>query len=243
MYYKFEEELKEAVILERPNRFIMNILIDGKVQKAHCPSTGKIGRFSFKNTPCLVSLSHSKTRKTKFTVEAISPQKPEAKRKTWIGINQGKMNSYIEFFLRNGFFKDMVSRGEDVLREKKLGNSRIDFKIHNYYVEVKTFLRYIPRGDLEYVGDENRFNSLERLIKHYGDLAKHAKSENGKAIVLISNMYHAKPFTPPKNSGKTKIAKTVRRAIRDGVENWQVNLKINKKGVYFVDYFKLNLDI
>jgi len=61
--------------------------------------------------------------------------------------------------------------------------------------------------------------------------------------VLISNMYHAKPFTPPKNSGKTEVAKTVRRAIRDGVENWQVNLKINKKGVYFIDYFKLNLDI
>jgi sugar fermentation stimulation protein A len=76
-YYKFKKELQEALIVNRPNRFIMEIMINGKKEKAHCPSTGRIGNFDFKNTPCLVSESDNKTRKTKFTVEAVSSQIPK----------------------------------------------------------------------------------------------------------------------------------------------------------------------
>ena len=125
MYYKFENELKEALIINRPNRFIMEIKINGKVQKAHCPSTGKIGRFSFKDTPCLVSISESEIRKTKFTVEAVSSHKSESKRKQWIGINQAKINKYIEFFLDNGFFEDMVSSKEGVMRRSEEHTSEL----------------------------------------------------------------------------------------------------------------------
>jgi len=81
MFYEFKKELREGIIVDRPNRFIMEIMIDGKRQKAHCPSTGRIGNFDFKNTPCLVSESDNKTRKTKFTVEAVSSQIPEKKNK------------------------------------------------------------------------------------------------------------------------------------------------------------------
>ena len=240
MFYKFEKELEEATIINRPNRFIMEIIVNGKKQKAHCPATGRIGNFDFKNTPCLFSRHNSKTRKTKFTVEAISANKPESKKKPWIGINQGKSNIYIEYFLQKGYFDKMIKNGALVVREKKLGNSRIDFKVKNNFIEVKTFLERISKGTKKYK-DDNAPGTLERLIKHFTDLAKHARRKNGRAIVLLCYMYRAKPFIPPDRSRKTKIEKTVRRAIHDGVENWQVNLKIDKKGVYFLDYFKLKL--
>ncbi len=239
MFYKFEEELEESVIVDRPNRFIMEIMIDGKKEKAHCPSTGRIGNFDFKNTPCLVSKSNNKTRKTKFTVEAISSQIPEKKNKKWIGINQGKSNTYIEFFLKNNFFSEMVDDGENAKREKKLGNSRIDFQIKNNFLEVKTFVGNIPYGNREPAKEGQK--SLDRLIKHFSDLSKFSQEKNGKAIILICNQYNAKEFTPPKNSGGTEISNVVKNAIKNGVENWQVNLKINKTGVYFGEYFKLNL--
>jgi sugar fermentation stimulation protein A len=71
----------EGIIRKRPNRFIMEVEIAGKIELAHCPVTGKIGSFDFKNTPCLLSKSNNPKRKTKFTVEAISAQRPEHKRK------------------------------------------------------------------------------------------------------------------------------------------------------------------
>ena len=235
-YYKFKEKLGEGIIRNHPNRFIMDIEIDGKLEKAHCPVTGKIGSFDFKNTPCLFSISKNPKRKTKYTIEAISKNKPESKRKSWIGINQARSNDYVEFFLKNNFMEKIISKNSEILREKKLGNSRIDFQIGNIFLEVKTFVWNIPGPDQV----KNKPPMvLDRLIKHFSDLAEFAKKENGRAIVLICSQYKAEPFIPPKNSENTEIGKTVRRAISDGVENWQVNLKFTPRGVYFDDYFKL----
>ena len=73
MDYLFKEPLIEGTIKSRPNRFIMNVLVDGKVEKSHCPSTGRIGNLKFEEIPCLLSRSHSPDRKTKYTVEAFLP--------------------------------------------------------------------------------------------------------------------------------------------------------------------------
>ncbi len=239
IFYKFEKELQEAVIVARPNRFIMEIILDGKKEKAHCPVTGKIGRFDFKSVPCLVSCSSNTKRKTRFTVEAISPQDSHSKRKQWIGINQGKSNDYIAFFLENNFFPKISVKDKDIEREKTIGNSRIDFKIGNSYLEVKTLVNNIPFGSLE--TNQNPVTSLGRLIKHFSDLEKYVKKEKGRAVVLLCNQYKAIPFEAPKNSQNTEVGKTVRKATSSGVENWQVNLKFTKKGVYFIEYFKLDL--
>lgn len=75
MQYKFPKKLVKGLIKSRPNRFIMLVEINGKLEKCHCPSTGKIGNIEFKNILCLLSKSDSKNRKTKYTVEAIYPEK------------------------------------------------------------------------------------------------------------------------------------------------------------------------
>jgi len=238
-FYKFDGELEEGVIVARPNRFVMEIVINGKKEKAHCPVTGKIGHFVFKDVPCLVSPSDNPKRKTKFTVEAISPQRPSAKRKQWIGINQGKSNNYVAFFLENNFFPKMIKGTDEVKREKNLRKSRIDFKVGKTFVEVKTLVNNIPFGSPGV--EQSPVTSVDRLIKHFSDLASYVKKENGKAIVLLCNQYKADRFQPPQNSQNTKVGRTVKRATLQGVENWQVNLKFTKKGVYFIEYFKLNL--
>jgi DNA-binding sugar fermentation-stimulating protein len=60
---------------------------------------------------------------------------------------------------------------------------------------------------------------LDRLIKHFQELGEFAKKENGRAVVLICNQYDAVPFVPPKNSEKSKIGRTVKKATKNGVEN------------------------
>ncbi len=87
--YYFPSQLIEGLILDRPNRFIMNVLINGEVKMCHCPSTGKIDSIIFKNIPCLLSKEkgYPKTRKTEYTVEAISLNNLTDIKKYWIGIN------------------------------------------------------------------------------------------------------------------------------------------------------------
>ena len=50
----------------------MNVLVNGELEKCHCPSTGRIGNLRFEDIPCLLSEGKNPDRKTKYTVEAFS---------------------------------------------------------------------------------------------------------------------------------------------------------------------------
>ena len=229
--YIFPEKLTKGLIKSRPNRFIMLVKIKGKLEKCHCPSTGRIGNIEFKNIPCLVSRSENPRRKTKYTVEAISP-----KPKLWVGINQTKANSYIEFFLKNNLLQKMI-KSKEVEREVKLNNSRIDFLVNkNCFIEVKTPLMYLPFGNKK---DDRKFISFERLVRHFNETSFQIK-KGKRAVVLLCYLYDAEKFSPPQKANK-KITNSVRKATSRGLENWQINLKLNEEGVSLIDYFKLDL--
>jgi len=228
--YLFTEELIPGLIKSRPNRFIMLVKINGHIEKCHCPSTGRIGNIEFKNIPCLLSKSNSKIRKTKYTVETIIPQK-----NTCVGINQTKANTYIEFFLQKNLLSKMI-KVKKLKREVKLNTSRIDFLVnHNCFLEVKTLLIHLPFGNKK---ENSKFNSFERLGRHFQEISLQIK-KGQRAIVLLCYLYDAKPFEIPQKTN-SEIIKLVKRATQRGLEHWQINLKINKKGISLIDYFPLS---
>jgi sugar fermentation stimulation protein A len=108
MKYIFAKPLVEGLIKSRPNRFIMVVDIKGIQVRCHCPSTGRIGGLEFRNIPCLLSESDGNSRKTRFTVEAFSLDPKSKRSKSWIGINQGRVNAFIEFFMKNGIDRKSV---------------------------------------------------------------------------------------------------------------------------------------
>jgi sugar fermentation stimulation protein A len=95
--YKFDKDLIEGTITSRPNRFIMMVKLGSKIIECHCPATGRIGNIKFDNISCLLSESNNNSRRTKYTVEAISLDDLSKKNKSWVGINQNKINRYVEF--------------------------------------------------------------------------------------------------------------------------------------------------
>ncbi len=234
----------ESIILARPNRFIMRVELDGNKTVAHCPSTGRIGNIIFDHIPCLLSQSDNLKRKTRYTVEAISLDSPNAKKKQWIGINQTKANQYVEFFLVNGAMPKIVRKGETLTREKRLGRSRIDFATDDTLIEMKTPLITLPTSERRVaVKSRSKFDSFDRLIKHFNDLARAIKEDRKKrAVILLCYLYDAPAFAPPKtDQTNVKIKKAAKLAANTGVENWQVNLRLTKDGVRLMKYFHLKL--
>jgi len=229
--YSFDEELINGLIKSRPNRFIMLVEINNKIEKCHCPSTERIGNIEFKDIPCLLSKSKNNKRKTNYTVEAIIPNKNQI-----IGINQTKANTYINFFLKNNLLKKMINVKE-IKREVKLNNSKIDFLINNNcFLEIKTPLRHLPFGNKK---EDNKFNSFERMGRHFQEISLQIK-ENQRAIVLLCYLYDADEFKVPEEPNK-EIVNIVKQTTSKGLENWQINLKVDKKGISLINYFKLNL--
>ncbi len=241
--YLFKPVLVEGIIQSRPNRFIMMVDVNGKVAECHCPSTGRIGSIKFENIPCLLSKSDDAKRKTRYTVEAFSLDSPAADKKHWIGINQGKANAYVEFFLSSGMMPELSGHIESLRREVKLGDSRVDFLLNGRdYLEVKTPLKDIPcEGHPCYRKSTAKFISFERLIKHFSDVSGSIE-KGSRAIFLMCYMYDAPAFeVPAPDEYELKIVAAARMAVARGLENWQVDLQIDEEGVKLLKYFKLNL--
>ncbi len=231
MKYLFDKGLIEGLIKSRPNRFIMLVEIKGKLEKCHCPSTGRIGNIEFKDVRCLLSTSTSNLRKTKYTVEAIYFDN------LLIGINQTKVNSYVEFFLKNNLLSEMINEVNELKREVKLNNSKIDFLVNNNcFLEIKTPLTMLPFGNKK---SNTKFNSFERLGRHFQEIYLQIKKAQ-RAIVLLCYLYDADKFSVP-TLPNSKIVNVIKKATIRGLENWQINLKIDKKGISLIDYFKLDL--
>jgi sugar fermentation stimulation protein A len=238
----FPCRLEEGLIKARPNRFIMEVELDGAIVKCHCPSTGRIGSIGFEDVPCLLSKG-GEGRKTPFTVEALSLDPPDCRKKSWIGINQTRANDYVAFFLRGGALKKMLPDQGDFRREVKLGDSRIDFLVNGRdYLEVKMPLKDIPcEGHPNYTGRNDTPVDFERMVKHFGDVGNSIE-DGSRAIFLLCYVYDAPSFkVPPPDVRDERIVSAARQAAAKGVEHWQANFTIDPEGVSLSKYFKLKL--
>jgi sugar fermentation stimulation protein A len=234
--FEFKTPLIEGLIKSRPNRFIMNVEINGNVEKCHCPTTGKVGNIIFKDVQCLLSKSENSSRKTSYTVEAFFNEE----NKTLVGINQTAINRYVEHFLKFGLFNPS---NEKVQREQTIGSSRLDFRVGNTYIEVKMPLFYLF-ADSESL-EAQAPTALERFIKHVNELGNSLENNrihgsNNRAILLTCFMFDSPKFTPPKQTKQnTKVVETIKKSMGKGIEIWQLNLSIDKFGVNFIRNFEI----
>ena len=232
-FYRFPEPLRRGVIVSRPNRFIMLVRAGRKTLRCHCPTTGRLGNLKLEGLECLYSTSKDPRRKTAHTVEAISTSHSVD---SWVGINQTAANKYFEFMLDRGVLSKLATGR--TTREVRLGRSRIDFLVGNTYIEVKTPLITLPAGKDVARVNRSRFDSFDRLIRHFGELRR-SLTAGKKAAIVLCYQYDAPPFRPPPpDRTNSRILREARKAELAGVERWQVNLKIDSKGVSLTRYFR-----
>jgi sugar fermentation stimulation protein A len=242
--FVFDSPLVEGLIVKRRNRFIMEVAVDGAVTDCHCPTTGSIGTIVMRNIPCLLSKSRDVSRKTPYTVEAISVDLPSKKNKSWIGINQNAANRYVEHYLSAGRFSAMVGNVDTVLREQKLGSSKLDFLVGDTYLEVKTPLTKLQvelQGHIE-LKKAVEFTSFDRFVKHINELAA-SLGKSKRAILLNCFIYDNPGYqVPARHKHSDYIKKAVQSSIKRGISIWQVNFIITPTEVKLARLFETTAD-
>lgn len=240
----FDHKLSKAVIKSRINRFIFIVDIEGKEVEAHCPTGGIIAGISRKNIkdlPCLLSDHGENTsRRTRYTVEALSLDDGL----TYMGINQTKSNQYVEEFLKNEEVSGKLQISDSIKREKKLGNSRIDFKVDDCYIEVKTMVAeyYCEASNELKELMQQPHPSVERMQKHVNELANELRSNNSRAAIITVFHYDAPTFEPPVDDPVySEFVEDLKSAKAVGLKQYQMNIIITEEYAELVKFKEIDV--
>lgn len=124
----------EGIFLERPNRFIANVLIDGKKEKVHVKNTGRCKEILIKGTKVYLEKSNNPNRKTKYSL--ISAYKGNQ----LINIDSQVPNKVVFDAVQSNKIEGL-NNIKVLKREVTFGNSRFDlyFEKDNEkgFIEVK----------------------------------------------------------------------------------------------------------
>ena len=154
------EEISSAKFMDRPNRFIAHVELNGKTETVHVKNTGRCKELLLPGADVILSHSGNPSRKTDYDLIAVYKE-----RLGLVNIDSQAPNQVVKEWLQ----------GQDftlVRPEYRYGESRIDFYMEKgdrrYLMEVKGCT--LERGGIGYFPDA----PTERGVKHLHELAKAA---------------------------------------------------------------------
>jgi len=198
----------KGIFKARPNRFIAEVEVDGEVEIAHVPNTGRCRELMVDDAVVWLKPSDNPKRKTKFSLHLVE------NRGALVSLYSQQANSIVYDAIIDGKIKELS--GYDIhQREKTIDNSRIDIYLANEneecYVEVK--------GVTLVVGSEARFPDAptERGAKHLNELIK-LKKQGIRCCVFFLIQHPIGKFFRPNWQNDPKFSQTLNDAYDAGVE-------------------------
>lgn len=187
MKYK---QVTEGIFLERPNRFIAYVDIDGVREKVHVKNTGRCKELLVPGNRVYLSAAENTNRKTGFDLIAVEKQRENAPA-LLINMDSQITNSAAEEWLRRG---ELFSFGAVIRREVRYRNSRFDFFVTDG--ERKAFLE-VKSVTLEENGTAMFPDApTERGIKHIHELMQSLKDGYEAYILFVIQMKEIEVFRP-----------------------------------------------
>jgi sugar fermentation stimulation protein A len=177
--------IKRGVFISRLNRFIANVIIDGKMETVHVKNTGRCKELLIEGANVYLQHNDNASRKTKWSLIGVE------KGKRLVNIDSQAPNKVVlEWLKEEEFFKNI----KRIKPEFKYGESRIDFLVETdtekALIEVKGVT--LEEDDIAMFPDA----PTERGVRHIFELCK-SLGEGYKAYVLfVIQMEGIKHFTP-----------------------------------------------
>ncbi|WP_296786561.1 DNA/RNA nuclease SfsA [uncultured Methanobrevibacter sp.] len=197
-----------GIFKNRPNRFIAEVEVDGCLEIAHVPNTGRCKELLVEDAVVWLKPSDNLNRKTKFSLHFVE------NKGALVSLYSQQANSIVYDAIIDGKIKELAGYDHHQ-REKTVDNSRIDIYLANEkeecYVEVK--------GVTLIVDGEARFPDAptERGAKHLKELIKLKKDGNRCAVFFLIQHPIGKFFRPNWENDPV-FSQTLNEAYDAGVE-------------------------
>ena len=199
----------KGIFKARPNRFIAEVEVNGNLEIAHVPNTGRCKELLIENATVWLKPSDNPNRKTKFSLHFVE------NKGVLVSLYSQQANSIVYDAVVDGKIKEL-SGYDNHQREKSVDNSRIDIYLENSngdscFVEVK--------GVTLIIDGEARFPDAptERGAKHLRELIK-LKKEGNRCCVFFLIQHPAGEFFRPNWENDPIFSQTLNEAYAEGVE-------------------------
>ena len=207
------ETIVPAVFLERPNRFIARVEIDGREETVHVKNTGRCRELLVPGRKVYLSRARDpEKRKTKYDLVCVEKPRSGAK-DLLINLDSQIPNDAAEEWLKKG---GLFGKKAQIRREVTYGGSRFDFCIDDetgrrHYMEVKGVT--LEENGTALFPDA----PTERGARHLHELSGCAKAGFGAWLLFVIQMEGMHIFRPNR-AMDAAFADALRTARESGVK-------------------------
>ncbi len=208
MKYK---NIVEGIFLQRPNRFIANVEINGEIHTVHVKNTGRCKELLKEGCTVYLETSDNPHRKTKYDLVAAVKER-ENLSSLLINLDSQIPNDVAAEWLPKShlFSPDAIIR-----REVKYGNSRFDF-----YIEDKNRKAFLEvKGVTQETGGITMFPDAptQRGVKHIEELVL-CKKQGFEAYILFVIQMKGIRYLTPNDATHKAFGDALRKAEKSGVK-------------------------
>ena len=195
----------DAVFLQRPNRFIAQVLLHGQEETVHVKNTGRCKELLVPGAKVYLEKGQNPARKTGWDLIAVE------KGDRLINMDSQLPNKVAEEWLAQGG----LGHFSQLFREQTWGASRLDFCLKDShrikYVEVKGVT--LEEGGRVYFPDA----PTARGTKHLEELTRIRQEGMEAAVLFVVQMDGVTAFSP-NDATDPAFGKALRQAAAAGVE-------------------------
>lgn len=230
------ENITKGIFLERPNRFIAYVEIDGKREKVHVKNTGRCGELLLPGAAVYVQKSGRLDRKTKWDLVTVDKECAVrnadgsiSKRLRMVNLDSQSPNQVVKEWLEAG---NLISGITKIQPECKYRDSRLDL-----YVEAGERRIFIEVKGVSLEEDGRvRFPDApsERAVKHVEELI-HAVEEGYEAYVFfVVQMKDVDYFTPNMDT-HPEFGWALKQAADKGVKIAAYDCRVERDSIELAD--------
>ena len=211
----------KARFLDRPNRFVAHVELDGQTETVHVKNTGRCRELLVPGYEVILEEGQNPARKTRYDLISV------CKEGRWINMDSQAPNKAVgEWLKRGGIFPYI----EEIRAEKKYGNSRFDFFVRGgelmagnreAFVEVKGVT--LEEDGTAWFPDA----PTERGIKHIEELIHCVEEGYDAYIIFVIQMKGVHCFRPNDRTHRA-FGDTLRKAADSGVHILALDCLVTK---------------
>lgn len=204
-------KIKKATFIERPNRFIAKVTVDGTEETVHVKNTGRCKELLIPGCTVYLAESDNPERKTKYDLVAVEKCRAD-KAPLLINMDSQMPNDAVAEWLSES---RLFSECAVIRREVTHGGSRFDFYVEDG--DVKAFLE-VKGVTLEADGAAMFPDApTERGVKHIKELISCAAAGYSAYVVFVVQMKGVREFRPNDATHKA-FGEALREAASAGVK-------------------------